>query len=171
MKNALIIVDAQNDFFEGGALAVKDSLKIIPLINYLVKESDCAYATQDWHQAKNKKHFKKWPTHCVQDTKGAKLHPDIDSKKIGVIIKKGISLEDDGYSGFESNLHEFLQKDGVTHLYIVGLAIDYCVKATALDAKKKGYKTHILIDVCRGVDKKTTAKAIEEMKAVGIEIL
>lgn len=196
MKKALILVDIQNDFCSGGSLAVKDGEKIIPLVNKLQEEFDIIVATIDFHP-KNHKSFasvnKKevgtlselngqlqvmWPDHCVQGTSGSELHPDLDTSKISKFFVKGINPEVDSYSGFFDNdkksstgMGEYLTSLGVTEVVVVGLALDYCVKATAIDAIEKfGFKPSVLISATRAVNIKESdaASAIEEMRSKGI---
>src|SRR5277367_3833051 len=129
---ALLIVDVQNDFCPGGTLAVPEGDKVVPVINQLMDQFPIVVASKDWHP-KDTVHFQKWPPHCVQGTKGAEFHPGLDASKVQKIFLKGNHNKDDGYSAFEAtndNLAAFLKKKEVTDLYIVGLATDYCVKAT-----------------------------------------
>jgi nicotinamidase/pyrazinamidase len=172
--NVLIIVDVQNDFCPGGALAVRDGDRVVPVINRLADQFDVVVASQDWHPRESL-HFQKWPRHCVQNTWGAALHPSLDTSKIQKIFLKGTRNKDDGYSAFEAtneNLVEFLKQKGVTDVYVAGLATDYCVKATALDARKKGFTTTIIKDACRAVGAaEGTAQAIIEMKKHGIRFI
>ena len=170
MKKALIIVDVQNDFVEGGALAVNGGLAIIPIINKLIDKYDFVYATQDWHN-KGAKHFKEWPVHCVKNTNGSELHNDLNRDKILRIFKKGIN--NDGYSAFDSehDLDMVLKQEKITDIHVVGLAIDYCVKATVIDAVRKGYKTTLIVDACRGVDFNTTTKAISDIEKMGVKFI
>lgn len=171
---ALIIVDVQNDFCPGGALAVPEGDAVVPLINRIAANFDVVVASQDWHP-KDTAHFKKWPAHCVRDTKGAAFHPGLDDGKIQKIFYKGTGSKDDGYSAFEAtnaDLAEYLKKKGVTDVYVAGLATDYCVKATALDARRLGFNTYVIQDACRAVDKKKgSAQAITEMTKQGISTI
>jgi nicotinamidase/pyrazinamidase len=178
---ALIIVDAQNDFMPGGALAVKEGDRIIPVINSLLPKFDLVIFTKDWHPSNHKsfasqhegaKEFDMidlngldqvlWPDHCVQNTPGADLHPDIDFGKIKgdfYIFKKGMDPETDSYSGFYDNgrknstgLKEFLEERGVAQTYICGLALDYCVSYTAIDSAMEGFKTCVIEDATKSID-------------------
>lgn len=196
--NALIIVDVQNDFCPGGALAVKEGDQIIERINQLQEKLGCVVATQDWHPATHKSfashHGKKvgevidlqglpqilWPDHCVQGTRGAEFHPRLKTSRIARIVQKGTDENIDSYSGFFDNGHrkatsleKFLRSKDVEEVYIVGLATDYCVKYTALDAVQLGFKTHVVEDACRGVELKPgdVARAVEEMKGKGVQII
>jgi len=169
---ALLIVDVQNDFCSGGTLAVPDGEKVVPVINKLIDRFKVVVASKDWHPKKTK-HFTKWPVHCVQDTFGAAFHPQLDSEKIQEVFLKGSGEEDDGYSAFEAtnkNLEQFLRSHQVDDLYVCGLATDYCVLSSALDAHKIGFNVLIIEDAIRGVEavKGDVERAIEEMKHMGI---
>jgi nicotinamidase/pyrazinamidase len=173
-----ILVDIQNDFLPGGALAVPDGDKIIPLINRLQAAFPLVVATQDWHPANHgsfaanhpgKKMFEQislnglsqtlWPVHCVQETPGAELAPALQRERIAKIFPKGTDAGIDSYSGFFDNGHrrgtglgEWLRANGVTEVFVCGLATDYCVKFTALDAAQLGFKTFFIADASRGVN-------------------
>lgn len=175
---ALIIVDIQNDFIPGGSLAVPDGDKIISRINELQKKFDLVVATQDWHPSNHKsfasQHDSKnpfdvidlnglqqtlWPDHCIQSTKGAEFHKDLNTNKIEAIFRKGTNPEIDSYSGFFDNgrkkatgLHGYLQERKVTSVFICGLAADFCVYYTALDALSLGYETTILDESTKAID-------------------
>jgi nicotinamidase/pyrazinamidase len=175
---ALILVDIQNDFLPGGALAVPDGDRIIPLINRLQAAFPLVVATQDWHPANHgsfaanhpgKKIFEQislnglsqtlWPVHCVQETPGAELAPALQRERIAKIFPKGTDAGIDSYSGFFDNGHrrgtglgEGLRAKGVTEVFVCGLATDYCVKFTALDAAQLGFKTFFIADASRGVN-------------------
>jgi len=183
MKNrkALIVVDVQNDFMPGGALAVSGGDEIIPVINSLLPKFDLIIFTKDWHpqdhksfasQHEGKSVFDQidlngldqvlWPDHCVQDTPGADLHSGIDFDKINgdfYFFKKGMDSEVDSYSGFYDNgrknstcLKEFLEEREVAEVYVVGLALDYCVSYTAIDAAMEGFKTAVIEDGTRSIN-------------------
>ncbi|MCB0855640.1 MAG: bifunctional nicotinamidase/pyrazinamidase [Bacteroidetes bacterium] len=199
MKKALIIVDIQNDFLPGGALAVNEGDQIIPLVNSIQNQFDLIVATQDWHPANHgsfaANHQEKtpgevidlygltqvlWPVHCVQNSPGAEFASDLDMKEVAKIFHKGTDPNIDSYSGFFDNgrkkktgLGDFLQSEGVTHVYVVGLATDYCVKYTALDAASLGFQTTVIKDACRGVNlqRNDTEDALSEMAAKGIKII
>lgn len=175
MKKALIVVDVQNDFCPSGSLAVSNGDEIIPIINNMLPEFDLVIFTMDWHPEgmeafastyNGKKPFDKytnkdgiedvlWPDHCVQNTKGAELHQGLklESIKGGMyIFKKGIKTDEHPYSGFGADgMLEFLKERDITDLYITGLATDYCVKDTALDAVKNGFNTKFVWDATRGI--------------------
>jgi nicotinamidase/pyrazinamidase len=169
---ALLIVDVQNDFCSGGTLAVPDGEKVVPVINKLMERFNIVIASKDWHP-EGTKHFDKWPVHCVQNSFGAAFHPQLDDEKIQNVFLKGTGKEDDGYSAFEAtniNLEQFLHDQKVDDLYISGLATDYCVLSSALDAHKKGFNVLVIEDAVRGVNvvKGDSERAIEEMKHMGI---
>ncbi len=185
-RSALIVVDVQNDFCHGGSLAVPDGDAVVEPLNRMIRlahrEGMVVVASRDWHPARTV-HFKeyggKWPPHCIQGTYGAEFHPLL-LKQFHHVISKGMGNSDDGYSAFEgvclqgeldADLHSLLSSDwGVTKVYVGGLAPDYCVKATVLDALKLGYETHFLICASRGVDPITTRQAITEMHNKGAVI-
>jgi nicotinamidase/pyrazinamidase len=199
MMKALIITDVQNDFCPGGALAIPDGDRIVPLVNALQGRFDLVVATQDWHPAEHgsfaANHPGKtvgqvidlnglpqilWPVHCVQNTPGADFHAALDRRRIASAFHKGSDPEIDSYSAFFDNGHrkstglgEYLKQQGVDTVYICGLATDYCVKFTALDAVSLGFKTHVIEDACRGVNLKTgdVERAIEEMRAKGVKVV
>lgn len=178
LKRALLAVDVQNDFCPGGALAVPEGDKIIKNLNLYIKifsqEALPVFASRDWHPRRTK-HFKQfggvWPSHCVQDTKGAQFHPSLKLPKETIILSKGMDPDKESYSvfdGFDNNGAPFanlLNIFGVKELYIGGLATDYCVKHSAIDALKAGFKVSLLMDAIKGVDLKTgdSKDAIKEM--------
>jgi len=180
-KRALIVVDVQNDFCPGGSLAVAHGDEVVPPLNKLMKEfldrNEPVFKTRDWHPAKTK-HFAAyggaWPVHCVQGTPGAEFHPDLlDDPRI-TIVSKGIDESADGYSGFDgTNLAQILREQDVEAVWIGGLATDYCVKQTVLDALQQGFEVKALADAMRAVNVNPDdgEKAIEEMRAAGAEIV
>lgn len=181
-KKALLIVDVQNDFCPGGALGIKDGDKIISLINKYIKifasKKLPIFASRDWHPKKTA-HFKKfggvWPQHCIQNTKGAAFHPKLKLPKEAILLYKGMDPEKDSYSAFQAqdqngmSLANLLKILGIKELYIAGLATDYCVKFTAHDAIREGYKVKILLDAIKGVNLKPDDSeiAIREMVKIG----
>jgi len=200
MKRALIIVDVQNDFLPGGALAVPEGDKIIPVINH-IQVQDCfdhIFATQDWHPANHGSFAMQhpgrapgdiiklngltqvlWPAHCVQGTVGAAFAPKLDTRRIEKIFHKGADPRVDSYSGFFDNGHKhatgleaYLREQKLVEIFIVGLATDYCVKATALDSAKLGFATSVIADACRGVNLKPgdDQRALDEMRAAGVRV-
>ena len=180
-RKALIVVDVQNDFCPGGSLAVANGDEVVAPLNELAKEflarSEPVFKTRDWHPPRTK-HFAAyggtWPIHCVQDTRGAEFHADlIDDPRI-TIISKGTDESADGYSGFDgTNLAQLLREKGVAEVWVGGLATDYCVKHTVLDARREGFEVKALADAMRSVNVNSNdgASAIEEMKASGAEIV
>ncbi len=175
--SALIIVDVQNDFMPGGALAVPDGDKIISQINRYIErfKGHNIFATCDWHP-ENHISFQQrggpWPPHCIQNTEGAKFHKDLKLPENTNIIKKASDPDKDAYSGFEgTELASKLKDLGVNTLFICGVATEYCVKNTVLDALKNGFKTYLLTDAIRGINEADSQKAIEEMKQAGAETL
>ena len=172
---ALLIVDVQNDFCPGGALAVTDGDQVVPVINQLIDQFDVVCASKDWHPDQTI-HFDRWPVHCVANTPGADFHPQLNQDPIDQILFKGTSNRDDGYSAFEAtniNLTQWLKQKGVEELTIVGLATDYCVKASALDAVDQGFQVVVKQEAIRAVNllPNDGNKALNEMKQAGIEIV
>lgn len=172
---ALLIVDVQNDFCPGGTLAVPHGDNVVSIINDLMKRVDVVVASKDWHPEKSV-HFKKWPLHCVQNSKGADFHPRLDSAKIQQVFLKGTEDKDDGYSAFEAtsaDLEKVLRRKQITELYITGLATDYCVRASALDAVKKGFRTFVVTDAVEAVNVKPGdgQKSLEEMREAGVQLI
>ena len=172
---ALLIVDVQNDFCPGGSLAVTDGDQVVPVINQLIDQFDVVCASKDWHPDQTI-HFDRWPVHCVANTPGADFHPQLNQDPIDQILFKGTSNQDDGYSAFEAtnvNLTQWLKQKGVEELTIVGLATDYCVKASALDAVDQGFQVIVKQEAIRAVNllPNDGNKALNEMKQAGIEIV
>lgn len=187
MTNALIVVDVQNDFTEGGSLAVKGGNVTAASITEYIRARKSGYtrviASRDWHSpdGDNGGHFAlkpdkvtTWPRHCVQGTTGAAYNPALESELIDVQIYKGDGKP--AYSAFEGStpggttLDEVLANAKVTHLDIVGIATDHCVRATALDAIAKGYTASVLVDLCVGVAPTSSIAAVTEMVAAGVNI-
>jgi nicotinamidase/pyrazinamidase len=181
-KDALVIVDVQNDFCPGGALAVAGGDEVIPVLNCAIARfSDAGlpiFATRDWHPEKTI-HFKTqggiWPAHCVQGTTGAEFHADLKLSDDTVVVSKGMAAEDDSYSGFDAtdmsgtSLAELLREKGIERIFVGGLATDYCVKHTVLDGLKEGFKVLLLADAIRAVNLKPHdgELAIGEMVGAG----
>ena len=196
---ALILVDIQNDFLPGGALAVPSGDTVIPVINQLQPLFPIVIATQDWHPANHRsfaanhpgrKVFEQielnglpqtlWPVHCVQQTHGVELAVTLNRTRIARVFPKGTDKNIDSYSGLFDNgrhmstgLSEWLKAQGVTEVFVCGLATDYCVKFTALDAVKMGFKTFFVEDSSRGVNLRPddVEKAIGEMKRAGVAVV
>ncbi|MDA0179045.1 nicotinamidase [Solirubrobacter phytolaccae] len=175
MARALVIVDFQNDFTPGGALAVPHGDEIAERINALSASGDYALvvATRDWHPADHGSFSEQggpWPVHCVAGTPGAELHPALDRSRIDVIVDKGQAVDTDGYSGFEgTGLEEILRERGITQVTVVGLATDYCVKNTALDALRAGFQVTVDSTAVRGVEVQDgdSERALSEVRAAG----
>ena len=169
----LLIVDVQNDFCPGGSLAIPEGDKVVPVINGLMDKFPVVVASKDWHP-KQTVHFQKWPVHCVHNGKGADFHPGIESTKIEQVFLKGTGNKDDGYSAFEAtnlDLKDYLKNKGVTELYVTGLATDYCLRASALDAVKNEFNTFVVTDAIAAVNVKPgdDKKALEDMKQAGVK--
>ena len=197
--NALILIDLQNDFCPGGALAVAKGDEVVTVANQLIDQFELVVATQDWHPVNHKSFASQnaginvgdsfelnglpqiaWPDHCVQNTRGAEFSSELRSDSLNHIFPKGTDPEIDSYSGFFDNGHrqatglgEFLKSKGVTNVFFMGLATDYCVKFTALDAIQLGFQTHLILDGCRGVELNPgdIDSAIAEMKQAGAAIV
>jgi len=180
-KKALIIVDVQNDFCPGGSLAVARGNEVVAPLNRLAREfldrNEPVFKTRDWHPEKTK-HFAAyggtWPVHCVQGTRGAEFHANLLDDPRETIISKGIDERADGYSGFDgTNLARLLREEGVEEVWVGGLATDYCVKHTVLDALRLGFRVKALADAMRPVNlnPEDGEQAIQEMRAVGAEIV
>jgi nicotinamidase/pyrazinamidase len=196
---ALIIVDLQNDFLPGGALPVPQGDEVISLANELQRRFDLVVATQDWHPPEHgsfaanhpgKKPGDRiildgieqilWPVHCVQNTFGAEFAAAFDTSRIAHVFHKGIDPKIDSYSTFFDNAHRrhtglahYLEKRGIKDIYLMGLALDYCVKYSVLDARHLGLNTHIIVDGCRGIELEPgdIGRALDEMKRVGAALL
>jgi nicotinamidase/pyrazinamidase len=184
-NSALLVVDVQNDFCTNGALAVPGSERVIAAMNrhisHAVSRGWPVYASRDWHPAQTT-HFQpyggQWPVHCVQNSSGARFHPDLQLPIDAIIVTTGEGADDPGYSAFDGRtpdggtLFADLRGRGITHLYVGGLATDYCVRASALDGVNAGLRVTLLEDAVAGVDLTPgdSARAIEEMRAKGVEI-
>lgn len=196
--NALILVDLQNDFLPGGALGVPGGDEVIPLANRLMDDFEIIVATQDWHPPDHgsfaanhpgRQVFESidlsglpqtlWPVHCVQGTPGAEFAPGLDAGRITRVFRKGTRPEVDSYSGLFDNgrrhstgLAEWLREQGVTRVIVCGIATDYCVKFTALDAVAEGFDVTLHLPACRGVDLQPgdIAAAVEAMREKGVRI-
>jgi nicotinamidase/pyrazinamidase len=174
---ALIIVDVQRDFCEGGALAVPDGDAVIAPVNDLARGSRYVVATRDWHPPDHCSFAVQggpWPVHCVRDTDGAQFHPDLDAALIDAIVDTGQAVDNAGYSGFDdTSLEELLRSRGVDSVRVVGLALDYCVKATALDARRVGFDVVVHRGATRAVEVEPGdgERAVEELRAAGVSVV
>lgn len=198
-KNALIVVDLQNDFMPSGALPVRNGDEVVAVANRLMPLFDLVVATMDWHpqnhgsfasQYPNKKPGDHvvlagvdqvlWPDHCVQNSRGAQVVDGLDKHHITMFFHKGVDPQIDSYSTFfdnahrrETGLHEYLQQRGIEHVFLLGLATDYCVKFSAVDARYLGFETSVIIDGCRGVELELgdSERAFDEMKDAGAHLV
>ena len=196
---ALILVDIQNDFVPGGALAVREGDLVVPIANRLMPNFDLVVATQDWHPPDHGSFAANhpgrsigevidlnglpqvlWPVHCVQFTSGAAFVRGLEVERIQRVFQKGTNPGIDSYSGFFDNGHrratgmgDWLSERGVRDVWVMGLATDYCVKFTAQDGIKLGFDVHLIEDGCRGVDLKPgdVSRAVEEMRQAGVRII
>lgn len=174
-RDALIIVDLQNDFCPGGALAVGEGDAVVPVINDLARQFGTVAATQDWHPRDHRSFTAQggtWPVHCVAGTLGAELHPALDRTPIDLYIRKATTPDAEAYSGFDgTDLAEQLRQRGVERVYVAGLALDYCVDATALDARKAGFETYVVSDATRAVFPEQSAEKEAGWRAAGIKTI
>ncbi len=199
MTPALILVDLQNDFLPGGELAVPDGHAVIPVANRLSPSFECVVATQDWHPDHHKSFAKNhlgrkpgdmivlgglpqvlWPAHCVQNTPGADFARALETDRVTAVFQKGTDPDIDSYSGFFDNGHKqatglgaYLKQRGTREVYVLGLATDYCVKYTALDARALGFDVWVVADGCRGVDLKPgdSDTAMDELREAGVRVV
>jgi nicotinamidase/pyrazinamidase len=194
---ALVVVDVQNDFCPGGALAVERGDEVVPLINHLIESYEHVVLTQDWHPAdhlsfasqhENRRPFDTidlaygpqtlWPDHCVQGSRGADFHPDLHWTKAELILRKGFRRPIDSYSAFFENDHTtptglggYLRERGISHVILTGLATDFCVGFTALDARKLGFTVSVVEAACRAIDiENSLARMKEEWSKAGIHV-
>jgi nicotinamidase-related amidase len=174
---ALIIVDVQNDFCPGGALAIAGGDEIVEPINGLARGFGLVVATRDWHPADHAsfaQHGGPWPAHCVAGTPGAQLHPALESELIDAVVDTGIEPDDEGYSGFGGTaLESLLRGAGVRRVHVVGLALDYCVRETALDARRLGFEVVVHRDHTRAVNAVAgdDERALEALRRAGVELV
>jgi len=176
MSSALLVIDFQNDFTSGGALEVPGGDEIAEPVKRLAPQFDHVFATRDWHppdHASFETEGGPWPVHCVQGSDGAELHPAMRDVEVEEIVDVGAEREDEGYSGFEkSKLEQLLRDRDVDEVAIVGLATDYCVRASTLDARRLGFDTTVITDAIRAVDVEPGdgERALEEMKEAGAKL-
>jgi len=194
---ALVVVDVQNDFCPGGALAVEHGDEVVPLINHLIESSEHVVLTQDWHPAdhssfasqhESRRPFETidlaygpqtlWPDHCVQGSRGAEFHPDLQWTKAELILRKGFRRPIDSYSAFFENDHTtptglggYLRERGISHVILTGLATDFCVGFSALDARKLGFTVSVVEAACRAIDfEGSLARMKEEWSKAGVHV-
>ena len=195
-ETCLVVVDLQNDFMPGGALAVPRGDEVVPIVNRLMARFENVVLTQDWHPRRHisfasshsgRKPFETiqlgygtqvlWPDHCVQGTPGAALHADLDATRAQLVIRKGHHAGIDSYSAFleadrrtTTGLAGYLKERGFGNLYVCGLATDFCVAWTALDARRAGFDAHVIEDACRAIDAQgSLAGAWADMAAAGVQ--
>ena len=198
MSHALVVIDLQNDFCPGGALAVAGGDDIVPVVNRMIAEHEHVVLTQDWHPAGHssfasthdgRQPFETidmpygpqtlWPDHCVQGTKGAQFHPDLVWTRAELIVRKGFRKTIDSYSAFFENDHTtptglggYLKERGIASITLVGLATDFCVAYSALDARKLGIEVTVELDACRGIDLGGSLAAMTaKMQEAGVELV
>ena len=196
-NEALIVIDVQNDFCPGGALAVEDGDAVVPVINGLIERFDHVVLTQDWHPEghssfasshQGKAPFDTiempygtqtlWPDHCVQGTKGAAFHEGLAWDKAELVIRKGFRSAIDSYSAFFENDHEtptglsgYLRERGITRVTLAGLATDFCVAYSAIDARRQGFEATVIMDACRAIDLGGSLSAMTaKMKEAGVAL-
>jgi nicotinamidase/pyrazinamidase len=197
MAHAFLVIDVQNDFCPGGALAVPDGHAVVPLINARQAAADLVVLTQDWHPPTHQSFAVNhpdaapydvvampygpqvlWPAHCVQGTTGADFHPALDTTRAALVVRKGMHTAIDSYSAFFENdrvtptgLHGFLRERGVTAMTLTGLALDYCVAYSAEDAARLGYRVHVQASACRAIDLRgSLAEALVRLQACGVTV-
>ncbi|WP_367253181.1 bifunctional nicotinamidase/pyrazinamidase [Pseudomonas sp. stari2] len=197
-RSALLVIDVQNDFIPGGQLPVPEGDRIVPLVNDLARQFKQVVIAQDWHPAGHASFASShpghkpydviqlpygeqtlWPDHCVQATRGAELHPELNLPHAQLIIRKGCNPDIDSYSAFleadratTTGLAGYLKERGIDTVYMVGLALDFCVMFSALDARAAGFNTFVVLDACRAIDLNgSLATAIERMQVAGVGLI
>jgi len=197
MSQALIVIDVQNDFCPGGALAVDEGDQVVGRINAMMADYPTCVFTQDWHPAGHSSfasaHVGKspfemtqmpygpqvlWPDHCIQGSQGARFHPDLETDPAAVIVRKGYNPAIDSYSAFFENDHEtptglegFLRTKGIQTLTLAGLATDFCVAYSAIDAANLGFDVTVELEACRAIDLDgSLAKALDAMRSAGVKL-
>jgi len=197
-RTALLVIDVQNDFVPGGQLPVPEGDLVVPLINRLARQFSQVIIAQDWHPSGHasfasrhpgKQPFDSvqlpygeqtlWPEHCVQGTAGAEFHPQLDLPHAQLIIRKGCNPDIDSYSAFleadrytTTGLSGYLKERGIDTVYMVGLALDFCVMFSALDARAAGFNAYVVLDACRAIDLNGSLQsALERMQSAGVELI
>jgi len=197
-SDVLLVIDVQNDFCPGGSLAVPEGDRVVPVINALARRFRHVVLTQDWHPAGHqsfasthagKKAYESiqvaygpqilWPDHCIQGTRGAELRADLEVRHAALVIRKGFRPHIDSYSGFYENDHRtptglagYLRERGLERIFAVGLALDFCVRYSAEDAKREGFEVVVIEDACRGIDVAGSIKATQESFAsLGVAVV
>ncbi|VVO10109.1 Nicotinamidase [Pseudomonas fluorescens] len=197
-RTALLVIDVQNDFIPGGQLPVPEGDQIVPLINRLARQFKQVVIAQDWHPTGHASFASShpghqpydviqlpygeqtlWPEHCVQATPGAEFHPELDLPHAQLIIRKGCNPEIDSYSAFleadrrtTTGLSGYLKERGIDTVYMVGLALDFCVMYSALDARAAGFNAFVVLDACRAIDMNgSLAAAIDRMQGAGVGLI
>ncbi|HZU59819.1 MAG TPA: nicotinamidase, partial [Solirubrobacteraceae bacterium] len=175
--DGLIVVDVQNDFCEGGALAVPDGDAVVAPIDRLMRQFPVVVATRDWHPPDHgsfREQGGPWPPHCVQGTPGAELHPGLDAARIDAVVDAGYRPELEGYSGFEeTDLERELRHRDVDTVHVAGLALDYCVRATALDARRKGFDVVLHVGATRAIEAQAgdAERTLQELSQAGVQVV
>lgn len=175
--DALIVVDVQNDFCAGGALPVPDGDAVVEPINRLARQARFVVATRDWHPANHASFAEqggRWPVHCVQNSHGAAFHPRLDRDQIDAVVDAGKAPDLEGYSGFEdTELEQLLREHDATEVHIAGLALDYCVKETALDARRAGFDVVVHSDATRAIDAEPgdAQKTVADLLDAGVKVV
>lgn len=197
-RSALLVIDVQNDFIPGGQLPVPEGDRIVPLVNDLARQFKQVVIAQDWHPAGHASFASShpghkpydviqlpygeqtlWPDHCVQATRGAALHPELNLPHAQLIIRKGCNPDIDSYSAFleadrvtTTGLAGYLKERGIDTVYMVGLALDFCVMFSALDARAAGFNAFVVLDACRAIDLNgSLTAAIERMQVAGVGLI
>lgn len=178
-RDALLLVDIQNDFCQGGALEVPDSPEIFAAVNRYTKHAQregwLIVASRDWHPVDHcsfEDQGGPWPVHCVQDTKGAEFHPDLELPEDAVRVSKGTAFHHDQYSAFhDTGLGGYLRQRGVERLHVAGLALDVCVDATVRDALKQGFEIELLADGTRAVEADKACEVLDKLSDLGVEVV
>ena len=177
-KSALVVVDVQRDFCEGGALAAANTVSLLSPLKKFIDEArgqgTLIVYTQDWHPETHNSFQSNggpWPVHCVAEKAGAELMPPLKVEARDVVVHKGVGVQGAGYSGFdETSLEQQLREKGISHVGVAGIATDYCVRATALDALQANFKTTVLEDLIRAVQEKDVPKVLQELKQAGVKL-